>query len=365
MVTFRASSRRRSSSTYKTKNNKSQGVRLICRDRSIQRVKPETHKAAVKNNQKKRRGQSHSRLVGRKSQQYQAGRVPIFPQKKVLGYQKPGANPDSKMVVKITRKKNQARNQPFVNFRSFNEIVSNTSGNKNNKNSNLKGFLIKKKNKVGLKRGSLAVPYTGGVGDNKAMTLHTLPVIEYLEEQKEQEMMATEKEMEEIVYHNLPGILTVLDFYMLDKDSKRNERAIKKELYTAYKGLVRRCRVLGELERSVLIHSLILAKRAIIFGREKHEFKPGEFYLIYCACLFLSIKYVEDVEEWYLEDFASVAKIDKGCLHEMEIIVGINMLNFNVHSGKKEMEKVGEVAMSFEKKEIMKDTRFISEFFDC
>ena len=363
-IALRATNKRRSNSTsYTAVNNKnmlkgSGGVRLVCRNSEIKRIEIKPKEA------QRTRGLSQSRL---ESHLYKVKNT-VSKNKNIF---KSRAKSNWK-VGRLCQKKSQIsqRKSQFKCFNSLNQInVGTVQGKKS-------VFKISSGHKPLVKRGFMVAVgfFKSSAARNQAKTLESLGAIEDEGELREIEKLIistplpaeefvqemTEEEKTEKVYRHLPGILTVLDFHMLKNRSEI--RSEKKDLYNVYKALIHRCKDLGELERSILIHSLILAKRAILYGREKHEFKPGEFYLIYCACLFLSIKYVEDVEEWYLEDFASVAKIDKGCLHEMEIIVGINMLNFNVHSGKKEMEKVGEAALKFEKKEIMKCSRFLSEF---
>ena len=82
----------------------------------------------------------------------------------------------------------------------------------------------------------------------------------------------------------------------------------------------------------VFIYSLALAKNIQNSPEvKKVTFRVGDFLTFYAASLLLSIKLVIDTEKWYLEDFTNVSKIKEKLLHEAELMICSDILNYNIN----------------------------------
>lgn len=95
-----------------------------------------------------------------------------------------------------------------------------------------------------------------------------------------------------------------------------------------YEEFVERFIEVGEIEASIFIHSIALAKKVVRLAKEAHCFKKGEFVLLYSACLYLSIKMLIDEERWFLTDFSYVSNLEEAHIERMEQFVLIEVLNF-------------------------------------
>lgn len=102
-----------------------------------------------------------------------------------------------------------------------------------------------------------------------------------------------------------------------------------KQLRDMYKEFVERFINIGEVETSVLIHSVALAKKVVKIAKTDYTFKKGEFVLLYSACVYLSIKMLIDEERWFMADFAYVSNLEEAHVEKMEQFVLIDILNFN------------------------------------
>lgn len=52
---------------------------------------------------------------------------------------------------------------------------------------------------------------------------------------------------------------------------------------------------------------------------------------MYAGCLFLSIKYVVDTHNWFIEDFSCVSGFDPKIIEKMEAFVLMDILNFQFY----------------------------------
>lgn len=106
-----------------------------------------------------------------------------------------------------------------------------------------------------------------------------------------------------------------------------------------YRDFVQRFLEIGELESSVLVHSVALAKKVVKIARADYSFKKGEFVLLYSACLYLSIKMLIDEERWFLADFSYVSNLEESHIEKMEQFVLIDLLNFDPKISEEEFKK--------------------------
>ena len=96
-----------------------------------------------------------------------------------------------------------------------------------------------------------------------------------------------------------------------------------------YQDFVDRFVKIGEVESSVLIHSVALAKKVVKLAKSDYSFKKGEFVLVYSACLYLSVKMLIDEERWFVADFSYVSNLEEAHIEKMEQFVLIDVLNFS------------------------------------
>lgn len=102
------------------------------------------------------------------------------------------------------------------------------------------------------------------------------------------------------------------------------------ELKGMYKDFIMKFLEVGELEESVLIYSVALAKIVVKKAKKSYTFKKGEFVLIFAACLYLSIKLLIDEERWFVADFSYVSSLDESHIQKMEQFVLVDILSFNL-----------------------------------
>lgn len=112
-----------------------------------------------------------------------------------------------------------------------------------------------------------------------------------------------------------------------------------KQLREMYRDFVERFIEIGELESSVLVHSVALAKKVVKLAKNDYTFKKGEFVLLYSACLYLSIKMLIDEERWFLADFSYVSNLEEAHIEKMEQFVLIDILNFDPKVSEQEFKK--------------------------
>lgn len=101
------------------------------------------------------------------------------------------------------------------------------------------------------------------------------------------------------------------------------------QLKEMYQDFIDRFVKIGELESSVLVHSVAMAKKVVKLAKSDYSFKKGEFVLIYSACLYLSVKMLIDEERWFVADFSYVSNLEEAHIEKMEQFVLIDILNFN------------------------------------
>ena len=100
------------------------------------------------------------------------------------------------------------------------------------------------------------------------------------------------------------------------------------DLSSGYRKLVEGFKQAGEMEKSVFIYSIALAKKVRDLLKTRYRFKEGEFLLVYAGVLFLSIKMANDLEIWHVEDFAKATRLEEDIIQEMELFVFEEILNF-------------------------------------
>lgn len=104
----------------------------------------------------------------------------------------------------------------------------------------------------------------------------------------------------------------------------------KTQLKGMYKDFIKKFLDVGELEESVLIYAVALAKVVVREARKSYSFKKGEFILIFAACLYLSIKLLIDEERWFVADFSYVSSLDESHIQKMEQFVLVDILSFDL-----------------------------------
>jgi hypothetical protein len=106
-----------------------------------------------------------------------------------------------------------------------------------------------------------------------------------------------------------------------------------------YSDLILKFLELGELEQSVIVHAVALAKKVVKIAKKNYEFKKGEFVLLFAACLYLSIKVLVDEERWFVSDFAYVSGLEEAHIEKMEIFVAVELLEFDYKISEEEFWK--------------------------
>ena len=61
-----------------------------------------------------------------------------------------------------------------------------------------------------------------------------------------------------------------------------------------------------------------------------YSFKTNEFIVLFSGVLFLCIKYVVDVNKWYIEDFCKVCGMDPNVMKRMELFVLDQAINYKM-----------------------------------
>lgn len=98
-----------------------------------------------------------------------------------------------------------------------------------------------------------------------------------------------------------------------------------------YFNLLKSFSYIEEINETVFVYSLAIAKRVKNIVKNKFSFKPLEFLKVFIGCLFLSIKYVVDTHSWFIDDFSSVSGIEKNIIEKMENFVLMDILNFRFY----------------------------------
>lgn len=125
---------------------------------------------------------------------------------------------------------------------------------------------------------------------------------------------------------------TKILFYIDENSSKKTVLSLDEErkIKSLYRNLIEKAIKIGEIDTSVIIYSLILAKRASKSVRSICKFDKGQFYSIYSACLFLSLKLLVDYELWKLTDFCCICDLGEEELKKLEMNLFIYILEMKV-----------------------------------
>lgn len=102
-----------------------------------------------------------------------------------------------------------------------------------------------------------------------------------------------------------------------------------KKLKGMYRDFIQKFIEVGELEETVLIYSVAIARKVVKEASKNYDFQKGEFILLYSACLYLSIKMLIDEERWFVADFSYVSDLDEKHIEKMEKFVAIEILKFD------------------------------------
>jgi len=135
------------------------------------------------------------------------------------------------------------------------------------------------------------------------------------------------------------------NFSKSQQKSSKNLQAQKvqkssSKIKSRYTHFIHRCQDLGELEDSVLIYASCLLKRVVKSAKTGGlPLKQEDFIYLYSTCVFLSIKCLIDVEKWFIEDFAFMAKVEEDLIAELEIVLLNDLLEYKVIVDKEELDE--------------------------
>lgn len=110
-----------------------------------------------------------------------------------------------------------------------------------------------------------------------------------------------------------------------------NNRSGDNSLGKLYSRFVERFVKYGKVPLHTLVYSLCLAKKAGAKAKDTFEFEEGEFLLIYASCLYISIKMLNDVEKWFVEDFSLVSGIEEDDVEKMERLTLTQLLDWRAN----------------------------------
>jgi hypothetical protein len=100
----------------------------------------------------------------------------------------------------------------------------------------------------------------------------------------------------------------------------------------------------GQINNIVFVYSLALAKKIQESPSiNKVIFRTGDFVILFGACLFLSIKLVVDTEKWFLVDFSTISKIGQKMLHDAELMICDDILNFDVNIQESQLSQIYQI----------------------
>lgn len=103
------------------------------------------------------------------------------------------------------------------------------------------------------------------------------------------------------------------------------------KMVKTYNEFIQRFIQYGKVPINTFIHSFSLAKRASKLAKTIFDFESGEFLLVYASCLYISIKMLNDLEKWFIEDFSLVSGIEEDSIEKMEEIVLFQLLEFRAN----------------------------------
>ena len=106
-----------------------------------------------------------------------------------------------------------------------------------------------------------------------------------------------------------------------------------------YKKFTSKFLKVGQIQNSVFVYSLVLARKVQKVVAEKFAFGPGEMMLLYSGCFLLSIKMVLDTEKWFIEDFALVSGMDRPTISKIELFLMEECLDFYAGMTEEEYSK--------------------------
>lgn len=140
---------------------------------------------------------------------------------------------------------------------------------------------------------------------------------------------------ENLTVMSITKILLYIDNYA----SKSQKENAKKNFEKIYENLVKKAFKIGELETSIFLYSIILAKRAAKSIRKICQFHSGQFYSIYCGCLFITIKFLVDHELWKTSDFSCICGLDVKEIKDLEKNLLTFIFEFRVYFKEEEFQK--------------------------
>lgn len=138
----------------------------------------------------------------------------------------------------------------------------------------------------------------------------------------------------------LSSSLAKLDYRLSNESpSEIQDSAELRKLKRMYKKFTSKFLKVGQIQNSVFVYSLVLAKKVQKIVAEKFAFGPGEMMLLYSGCFLLSIKMVLDTEKWFVEDFALVSGMDKPTISKIELFLMEECLDFYAGISEEEYKK--------------------------
>lgn len=125
-------------------------------------------------------------------------------------------------------------------------------------------------------------------------------------------------------------ILLCLDEFVVPKFKKKDfiSKNEQKRTESLYRSIIEKAIKIGEIQKPVLIYSLALAKKSARSIKKICDFSRGQFYSVYSACLFLSLKLVVDYELWLVSDFCCICGLKETELRELEVNLFTYILDY-------------------------------------
>lgn len=129
-----------------------------------------------------------------------------------------------------------------------------------------------------------------------------------------------------------------------------------------FKNLLQTLFKVANIDRSVVIFAIALFKDAVSLLHDQ-EFEQGEAHLIFCGCLYMSIKMLVDTERWFLEDFADLSGYCEGIVEKTEVLLLVEIFDFKTMVSEEEYQKaqadINDISIRLKRKRVFPKKEFL------